>query len=180
MKIRQPIQFLVENHDVCYLLCHCAHAGLSTAVLSQLSTHTTLQLLINRISCPVIKVLTEDTPWKATKSMAIECGVFLRYTSASFLAKGITTCSQMEVYGLQITKHELGKLPWFHLTLALILWISLSYFMFLSAGTWSQPGLSSKWRTLRRRRLLIIKWAESWVSGACTKSEHFWKEWSWI
>lgn len=121
---------LLKNHGVCYLQSPCAHADLSTAVISQLSTHTTSQLLISRISSPVIKVITEDALWKATKSTAIECTVFLRNILAYFLAKGITTFSQMEVYGLQLTEHELGKLPWFHLALALSLWVSLSYFIF--------------------------------------------------
>lgn len=115
MKIRQPVQFPVDNHDVCYLLSHRACAELSTAVISQLSTHTTLQLMINRISSSVIKVITRDTLWKATELAAIECTLSLKYISAYYLAKGIkhhtfNTCSQPELYGLQLIKCDLGKL----------------------------------------------------------------------
>lgn len=64
MKIRQPTQFPVVNRDVRYRLSHRACAELSTAVISQLSTHSTLQFTINRISSSVIKVITRDTLWK--------------------------------------------------------------------------------------------------------------------
>lgn len=135
MKIRQPIQFPLANHDVRYLLSHRACAELSTAVISQLSTHTTLQLMINRISSSVIKVITRDTPWKATESAAIECAVSLRYISAYFLAKGIkhrtfNTCSQPELYGLHRTERELGKLPSFRGRLTPRLWLWFSYLVF--------------------------------------------------
>lgn len=116
MKIRQPIQFPIENPDVRYLLSHYGCAELSTAVISQLSTHTTLQLMINRISSSVIKVITRETLWQATESTAIECTVSLRYILAYFLEKGIrhhtfNTCSQLELYGLHLAKSELSKLP---------------------------------------------------------------------
>lgn len=135
MKITQPIQFLIENHDVRYLLSHCACAELSTAVISQLSTCTTLQLMINRISSSVIKVITRDALWKPTESAAIECTFSLRYISAYFLAKGIkhhtfNTCSQPELYRLHLAKHELGKLPWFQGRLTLRLWLCFSYLVF--------------------------------------------------
>ena len=115
-KIRQPVQFPIENHDVHYLLSHRACAELSTAVISQLSTHTALQFMINRISSSVIKVITRDTLWKATSSAAIDCTVSLRYTSAYFLAKAIkhhtfNTCSRLELYGLHLAKRELSELP---------------------------------------------------------------------
>lgn len=76
MKIRQPVQFPTDNHDVRYLFSHRACAKPSTAVMSQLSTHTTLQIMINKISSSVIKVITRDTLWKATESAATEYRVF--------------------------------------------------------------------------------------------------------
>jgi len=99
MKIRQPIQFPIANHNVHYLLSHRACAELATAMTAQLATHTTLQLMINRISFLVIKVITRDTLWKVTESAAIECTGSLRHISAYFLAKGTkrhtyNTCSQ--------------------------------------------------------------------------------------
>lgn len=50
---------------------------------------------------------------ETTESAAIECTLSLRYISAYFLAKGIknltfNTCSQPELYGLHLTKRELG------------------------------------------------------------------------
>lgn len=148
MRIRQPTQFPVEDHDVHYLLSHCACAELSTAGISQLSTRTTSQLMINRISFLVIKAITGDALWKATESAAIECTVSPRYISAYFLPKSIkrhvfNTCSQLELYRLHLTKHKLGKLPWFQFRLALSLCASFSYLIFfcVSDGTWSPPGL---------------------------------------
>lgn len=55
VRIRQPTQLPVENRDVRYLLSHCACAELSTAEISQLSTRTTSQLMINRISFWLLK-----------------------------------------------------------------------------------------------------------------------------
>lgn len=158
MRIRQPTQFPVEDHDVHYLLSHCARAELSTAGISQLSTHTTSQLMINRISFLVIKAITGDALWKATESAAIECTVSPRYISAYFLPKSIkchvfNTCSQLELYRLHLTKHKLGKLPWFQFRLALSLCASFSYLIFLCvwwdlesarALGWMCQGLSCK------------------------------------
>lgn len=89
MNIRQPVQFPIESHDTHYLLSHCACAELSTAVISQTSTHTTLQLMINRISFLVIKVIRRDILWKAIESTALQFTLSLKYISAYFLAKAL-------------------------------------------------------------------------------------------
>lgn len=146
-KLGNQFQFPIENRDVRYLLSHRACAELSTAVISQLSAHTTLRLMINRISSSVIKVITRATLWKATESAAIECTVSLRYIPAYFVANGIkhrtfNTCSQLELYGLHLTKGELSDFPWFHCRLTLRLWLQfIAIQCFVSGGTWSPPGL---------------------------------------
>lgn len=180
MKIRRPLQLPVDSHDVRYLLSYRACAELSTAVISQLWTHTILQFVINRISSSVIKVITRDTLWKATESAAIECALSLRYISAHYLAKGIkhhtfNTCSQPELYGLQLIKCELGKLLWFQCRLILRLWLHLSYlFSTLPLGPGVSQGsgvdvlgLSCELRT--SKGLWIIKLALCWLSRTYTK-----------
>lgn len=87
--IRQPVQFPVENHNMHYLLSHRACARLSIAVISQMSMHTTLQLMINRISSLIIKVITRDTLWKVVESTALQFTLSLKYISAYFLAKAL-------------------------------------------------------------------------------------------